>query len=84
VDKRARIRLQLRLLLVIWRREIRRLAESEASADARAARMSELRVRAHNVLGITADQIHAAGNDPEELEQFARAHGEIDADGEET
>jgi hypothetical protein len=84
VDDRARIRLQLRLLLVIWRREVRRLAEGRLPVEERAARHAELRIRARHVLAATAEQIRAAGDDPADLERLDRARAEIDTDGEET
>jgi hypothetical protein len=84
VDDRARIRLQLRLLLVIWRREVRRIAEGRLPVGDRAARQAELRVRARNVLASSAEQIRAVGDHPSDLERLDRARAEIDADGEET
>jgi hypothetical protein len=81
VDDTARIQLQLRLLLVMWRRELRRLDEGALSAEARAARRSEMQNRARSVLANTAELIAAAGSDPHEIAELDRARAEIDADG---
>lgn len=80
MDDRARTRLQIRLVLVIWRRELRRLAESVIPADVRAARESELRERALNVLRITADHVEAVVADAADTAELARALREIDGE----
>ena len=71
-------------MLVIWRRELRRLAEDRLPVEDRAARQTELRARARHVLASAAEQIRAAGDHPSDLERLDRARAEIDADGEET
>lgn len=78
MDDRARSRLQIKLVLVIWRREIRRLADSNLAADERAARESELRDRTREVLRVAADHIHVGGDDPTDLAELARALREVD------
>jgi hypothetical protein len=81
VDDNARIRLQLRLLLVMWRRELRRLDEGALSREVRAARRSEMRNRARSVLANTAELIVAAGNDPRDIAELDQARAEIEVDG---
>lgn len=77
MDERDRTRIEIRLVLAVWRRELRRLADASMPDGDRVALEEELRGRALEVLTIARERIHAAGDAQEDLDELSRAHEEI-------
>lgn len=79
MDVHERIRLELRGVRAVWRRELIRFAETDLSAAERTAQLRQLEYRSLAVLAGTADRIRASGSEAEKLAELTQLRAEIAA-----
>jgi len=79
VDIHQRIRLELREVWAVWRRELARFDEAGLSAAERTARLEQLQRRSLAVLAGTANGIEASGSVTDEIAELTKLRAEIDS-----
>jgi hypothetical protein len=77
MDIHKGIRLELREVRAVWRRELARFEETSLSAVERTVQIEKLRRRSLTVLAGTADRIRAAGGEADELVELTQLRAEI-------
>lgn len=79
MDIHKRIRLELREVRAVWRRELIRFEETSLPAAQRSVQLAELRRRSLAVLAGTAARVRAAGSVPDEVAELTQLRAEIAA-----
>ncbi len=79
MDIHKRIRLELREVRAVWRRELIRFEETSLPAAQRSVPLAELRRRSLAVLASTAARVRAAGSVPDEVAELTQLRAEIAA-----
>jgi len=77
MDIHKRIRLELREVRAVWRRELIRFEETSLPAAQRTVQLAELRRRSLAVLAGTADKVRASDSVPDEAAQLTQLRADI-------